>query len=87
MIHHRRGNTIGRNFPNFGTLRTYGTFEVEHNGHSRATFDCYFCTVSLATCNKLFEIFAPGDKVRSRINVWTGNQTTSWLFDTRAAIT
>jgi len=45
------------------------------------------CVVSLATCNKLFEIFAPGEKVYPRINVRTGNQTTSWLFDTGAAIT
>jgi len=45
------------------------------------------CMVSLTTCNKLFKIFAPGDKVRPSINVKTGNQTTSWLFDTGAAIT
>jgi len=45
------------------------------------------CVVSLATCNKLFEVLAPGDKVCKRINVRAGNQTTSWLFDTRAAIT
>jgi hypothetical protein len=45
------------------------------------------CVASLATCNKLFEIFAPGEKVRSRVTVKTGNQTTSWLFDTGAAIT
>jgi hypothetical protein len=42
---------------------------------------------SLATCNKLFDIFAPGEKVRLRINVQTGNQTMSWLFNTVAAIT
>ncbi len=41
----------------------------------------------MSTCNKLFKIFAPGEKVRPSINVKTGNQTTSWLFDTRAAIT
>jgi hypothetical protein len=35
----------------------------------------------------LYEIFAPGEKIRPRINVKTGNQTTSWLFDTGAAIT
>jgi hypothetical protein len=35
----------------------------------------------LTACNKLYEIFAPGEKVK------TGNQITSWLFDTGAAIT
>ena len=45
------------------------------------------CLASLMTCNKLYEIFAPGEKVWPRINVKTGNQTTSWLFDTGAAIT
>jgi hypothetical protein len=45
------------------------------------------CLASLTTCNKLYEIFALGEKIRPRINVKTGNQTTSWLFDTRAAIT
>jgi len=39
------------------------------------------------TCNKLYEIFAPAEKVQPRINFKTGNQTTSWLFDTGAAIT
>jgi hypothetical protein len=38
----------------------------------------------IATCNKLFEVLAPGDKVQTRINV---NQKNSWLFDTGAAIT
>jgi len=42
---------------------------------------------SLTTCNKIYVIFVPGEKVRNRINVKTRNQTTSWLFDTRAAIT
>jgi hypothetical protein len=45
------------------------------------------CMASLMTCNKLYVIFAPGEKVQPRINVKTGNQTTSWLFDTGAAIT
>jgi len=45
------------------------------------------CLASLTTCNKIYEIFAPGKKVRPRINVKTGNQTMSWLFDNRAAIT
>jgi hypothetical protein len=45
------------------------------------------CLASLMTCNKIYDIFAPGEKIRPRINVKTGNQTTSWLFDTGAAIT
>jgi hypothetical protein len=45
------------------------------------------CIAWLANCNKMYEIFAPGEKVRPRINVKTGNQTTSWLFNTGAAIT
>ncbi len=45
------------------------------------------CLASLMTCNKLYKIFAPGEKVRTRVHVKTGNQTTSWLFDTGAAIT
>ncbi len=45
------------------------------------------CLASLTTCNKLYKIFTPGEKVRPRVNVKTGNQTTSWLFDTGAAIT
>jgi hypothetical protein len=39
------------------------------------------------TCNKLYDIFAPGEKIQPRINVKTRNQTMSWLFDTGAAIT
>jgi hypothetical protein len=42
---------------------------------------------SLTTCNKIYDIFAPGEKIRPRVNVRTGNQTMSWLFDTGAAIT
>jgi len=45
------------------------------------------CIALLATCNKLYEIFAPGEKVHPRINVKTRNHTMSWLFDTGAAIT
>ncbi len=44
------------------------------------------CVVSLATCTKLFDILAPRDKVRPRINVRARNQTTSWVFDTGVAI-
>jgi hypothetical protein len=36
-------------------------------------------------CNKLFKVLAPGDKVQPRLNVWAGNQTSSWLFDMGAA--
>jgi hypothetical protein len=45
------------------------------------------CLASLTTCNRLYEIFMPGEKIRPRITFKTGNQTTSWLFDTGAAIT
>jgi hypothetical protein len=45
------------------------------------------CLASLTTCNQIYDIFAPGEKIRPRVNVRTGNQTTSWLFDTGAAIT
>ena len=37
------------------------------------------CLASLTTCSKIYDIFAPGEKVRPRVNVRTGNQTTSWL--------
>jgi hypothetical protein len=47
------------------------------------------CTISIATCNKLFEIMTPfnGDKIRPRLVVKAGNKTFSWLFDTGAAVT
>jgi hypothetical protein len=47
------------------------------------------CTISITTCNKLFEIMAPfnGDKIRPRLAVRVGNETFSWLFDTGAAVT
>jgi hypothetical protein len=45
------------------------------------------CLASLTTCNKIYDIFTPGEKIRPRVNVRTGSQTTSWLFDTGAAIT
>jgi hypothetical protein len=45
------------------------------------------CLTSLTTCNKLYKIFAPGEKIRPRVNVKTGSQTTSWLFATGVAIT
>jgi hypothetical protein len=46
-----------------------------------------FCLACLTTCSKIYDIFAPGEKIPPRINVRTRNQTTSWLFDTGAAIT
>jgi hypothetical protein len=47
------------------------------------------CTISIATCKKLFEIMTPfnGDKIRPRLAVRAGNKTFSWLFDTGAAVT
>jgi hypothetical protein len=47
------------------------------------------CTISIATCNKLFEIMMPfnGDKIRPRLAVRAGDKTFSWLFDTGAAVT
>jgi hypothetical protein len=47
------------------------------------------CTISIATCHKLFEIMTPfnRDKIRPRIAVRVGTKTFSWLFDTGAAVT
>jgi len=47
------------------------------------------CTISIATCNKLFEIMTPfnGDKIRPRLVVRAGDKTFSRLFDTGAAVT
>jgi hypothetical protein len=47
------------------------------------------CTISIATCNKLFENYDAfnGDKIRPRLAVKAGYKTFSWLFDTRAAVT
>jgi hypothetical protein len=47
------------------------------------------CTISIATCNKLFEIMMPfnGDKIRPRLAIKEGDKTFSWLFDTGAAVT
>jgi hypothetical protein len=47
------------------------------------------CAISIATCNKLFEIMTPfnGDKIRPRLAVRGGNKTFSWLFDTGTAVT
>jgi hypothetical protein len=45
------------------------------------------CTISIATCNKLFETPFNGDKSRPRLAVKAGDKTFSWLFDTGAAVT
>jgi hypothetical protein len=47
------------------------------------------CTISIAMCNKLFEIMTPfhGDKIRPRLAVTAGNKTFSWLFDSCAVVT
>jgi hypothetical protein len=47
------------------------------------------CTISIATCNKLFEIMTPfnGDKIRPRLAIRAGNQSFFWLFDTGDAVT
>jgi hypothetical protein len=47
------------------------------------------CTISIATCDKLFEIMPAfnGDKIRPRLAVKAGDKTFSWLFDTGAAVT
>jgi hypothetical protein len=47
------------------------------------------CTISIATCNELFEIMTPlnGDKIRPRLAIRALNKTFSWLFDTGAAVT
>ncbi len=48
------------------------------------------CTVSIATCNKLFENMTPfnGNKVKPRISRCTGNKNFSWvLLDAESAVT
>jgi hypothetical protein len=44
-----------------------------------------FCTISMATCNKIGDIMMPfhgGNKTPSRINMTTGEKTLNGLFDT-----
>ncbi len=77
--------TTGWNFPNLGNYWIHGTIYTESNGHP--TVDFKFMCMLLATHTKLFAILAPGDKVWSRVNLRAGNQTTSWLFNTGAAVT
>jgi hypothetical protein len=47
------------------------------------------CTISITTCNKMFEIMTPfnGDKIRPRLTIKARDKTFSWLFDTGAAVT
>jgi hypothetical protein len=47
------------------------------------------CTISIATCNKIFNLMTPfnGDKIRPRVMARAGGKTFSWLFDTRASVT
>jgi hypothetical protein len=47
------------------------------------------CTISIATCNKVFNQITPfnGDKVRPRVTARAGGKTLSWLFDTGASVT
>ena len=47
------------------------------------------CTISIATCSKIFNQMTPfnGDKIRPRITARAGNKTFSWLFDTGASVT
>ncbi len=47
------------------------------------------CTVSIATCNKIFNQMTPfnGDRIRPRVTARAGGKMFSWLFDTGAAFT
>jgi len=47
------------------------------------------CTVSIATCNKIFNQMKPfnGDRIRPRVTARAGGKTFSWLFDTGTSIT
>jgi hypothetical protein len=47
------------------------------------------CTISIATCNKIFNQITPfnGDKIRPRVMARAGGKTFSWLFDTGASVT
>jgi hypothetical protein len=47
------------------------------------------CTVSIATCNKIFNQMAPfnGDRIQPRVTARAGGKTFSWLFDTGASVT
>ena len=47
------------------------------------------CTISIATCNKIFNHMTPfnGDKIRPRVMARAGGKTFSWLLDTGASVT
>jgi hypothetical protein len=47
------------------------------------------CTISIATCNKIFNLMTPfnGEKIRPRVTARAGGKTFSWLFDTGASVT
>jgi gag-polyprotein putative aspartyl protease len=47
------------------------------------------CTISITTCNKIFNHMTPfiGDKIRLRVTTRAGGKTFSWLFDTGASVT
>jgi hypothetical protein len=47
------------------------------------------CTISLATCNKLFEILTPfnWEKIIPRLTIKAAKKTFSWPLDTRVAVT
>ncbi len=79
-ICHGWGDTPEGNFPYLGTFRICGTIEANSNGHPAAT------TISMCSfighLQQIIRDFWPGEKVRPRINVRSGNQTSSWLFDT-----
>jgi predicted aspartyl protease len=46
------------------------------------------CTVSITTCNKIFNQMTPfnGDRIRPRVTARAGGKTFSWLFDTGASV-
>jgi hypothetical protein len=46
-------------------------------------------TISIATCNKIFNQMTPfnGDRIRPRVTARAGGKTFSWLFDTGATVT
>jgi hypothetical protein len=47
------------------------------------------CTVSITTCNKIFNQMTHfnGDRIRPRVTARVGGKTFSWLFDTGASVT
>jgi hypothetical protein len=47
------------------------------------------CTVSIATCNKIFNQMTPfnGDRIRPRVTARADGKTFFWLFYTGASVT